>query len=253
VKQLFFSGLMCAGVISSAMAAVDPLADMKAAVIRQDYAAVNAQAKELLGQKLPHARMVEAEYFLGLSYLHLSNFTKAYEVFRKVLAERPSGELYDKASIGIVESLSLQGQYENALKEVTGLIAKRRDSDMMPLMYLKAARANHKLARWNRAREFLQKIVSEYPHSFESDAAARLLEEKQYFAVQVGSFNDRARAEALMKELLDKKEYAYIVVTRSPEGRTYYRVRAGQLAALKDARDLEKKLAGSGYPTLIYP
>jgi len=234
-------------------AAYDPLADVKTAVIRQDYELVNKSAKELLTRRLSRGQTMEAEYYLGLSFLRLSQYPQAYEMFKKILAERPVPGLYDKSSVGIIEALSLQGQYENSLKEALSLIGKRPDSDMLPLMYLKAARANLKLTRWNKAREYLQKIITEFPSSFEADIAKGLLEEKQYFSVQVGSFNDKSLADALMKELQDKKEYAYIVVTKSPEGRTYYRVRAGQLTALKDARDLEKKLSGFGYPTLIYP
>ena len=222
-------------------------------IIQADYKEANALSKKLLTQDLPRAKVLEVQYYQGLSYLRLAEYPRAYEAFRKVLAERPAVDLYDKAVIGIIDALYMQGQYENALKEATGLMNKRRDSELMSLIYLKIARANLKLARWNKAREFLQKVIGEYPQSFEADVARGLLEEKQYFAVQIGSFNDKSRAEKLMAELLDRKEYAYIVETRSAEGRAYYRVRAGRLTTLQDARELEKKLSGFGYPTLIYP
>ncbi len=234
-------------------AATDPLKDVQSAIMQEDYKTANKLAKDLLSQHLPRPQAMEVRYYLGLSYLRMGEYSPAYEAFKAVLADRPALALYDKAAIGVIDVLYMQEQYENASKEAVSLIAKRRDSDLMSLMYLKAARANLKLARWNRAREFLQKIIADYPGAFEADVARGLLEEKQYFAVQVGSFNDKARAETLMKELLDRKEYAYIVETRSPEGRTYYRVRAGQLTALQDAQELEKKLSGLGYPTLIYP
>ena len=147
----------------------------------------------------------------------------------------------------------MQGQYDQALQEATSVIAKRPDSEMMSLFYLKAARANLKLARWAKAREFLQKIMQEYPESFESRVARQLLDEKQYFTVQVGSFVEKARAEKLVQELIERKQYAYIIEIKSPDGKTMYRVRVGQLTALKDARELESKLSGLGYPTLIYP
>jgi cell division septation protein DedD len=121
------------------------------------------------------------------------------------------------------------------------------------LITLKVARANLKLARWKKARELLQKIIADYPESFESNIARQLLEEKQYFTVQVGAYADKARAEKMVQELLDKKEYAYVVETRSNDGKTLFRVRVGQLSTLKDARALENKLSGQGYPTLIYP
>lgn len=234
-------------------AAVEPLADLQALIIQEDFKGANVLAKDLLKKDLTRIQSAEAEYYLGLSYLRLGEYPQAFEVFKKLLSERPGAELYDKADVGIIDALYMQGQYDTALKEATSLMNRHRDSEQMSLICLKAARANLKLARWNRAREMLQKIIAEYPDSFEADSARRLLEEKQYFAVQVGSFNDKDRAELLMKELLERKEYAYIVETKSAEGRLYYRVRAGQLSALKDAQDLEKKLSGFGYPTLIYP
>ena len=103
------------------------------------------------------------------------------------------------------------------------------------------------------AKEYLQKIIKEYPDSFESRVARQLLDEKQYFTVQVGAFTEQARAERLVKELIQRKEYAYIVETKSPDGKNFFRVRVGQMTALKDAQALESKLSGLGYPTRIYP
>ncbi len=251
MRYILFSLLLTLSV--PAYAAPDPLADLQAAIIQEDYKGANGLAQELLKRRLSRGQAAEAQYYLGLSHLRLGEYSQGYEVFKRLLAERPVVDLYDKASVGVIDALYMQGQYANALKEAMSLMGKRRDSELLSLIYLKAARANLKLARWSKSREFLQKIVMEYPQSFEADVARGLLEEKQYFAVQVGSFNDKAHAEKLMKEILERQEYAYIVETKSPEGRTYYRVRAGQLTALKDAQDLEKKLSGLGYPTLIYP
>ncbi len=245
--------LLCFLLAVPVCAAVDPLADLQAAVMQEDFKGASVMARDLLKQPLSREQASQAEYYLGLSYLRLAEYSQAYETFKKLLSERPALSLGDKARIGMMDVFYMQGKYENALREAASLMEKRRDSDQIGLVYLKAARANLKLAHWNRARELLQKITTEFPESFEAETARGLLEEKQYFAVQVGSFADKARAEELMKEILDRQEYAYIVETRSPEGRQYYRVRAGQLTALKDAQALERKLAGLGYPTLIYP
>ena len=83
--------------------------------------------------------------------------------------------------------------------------------------------------------------------------AKQLLEEKQYFAVQVGSFLDKSRAMALIDYLKNNEQYSYVVETSSPEGQKYYRVRVGQMSSLKDAEELKKRLDKLGYSTLIYP
>ena len=100
---------------------------------------------------------------------------------------------------------------------------------------------------------YLSKILQQFPNSVEAQTAKQLLEEKQYFAVQVGAFRERARAEQLVSELKQKEEYAYIVETIDQQNATFYRVRVGQLAILNEAQKLHTKLAKFGYPTQIYP
>jgi tetratricopeptide (TPR) repeat protein len=241
---------LCSG---AAFAAANSLVELQTAIMQEDFKKAGELANGLLSQNLSRPEKAEVRYYLGLSQLRQGDYAPAYDTFKKLIAERPATEIYDKAYVGLIDSLLMQGSYEQALKEATGLMARRPDSELMPLITLKVARANLKLARWKKARELLQKIITDYPDSFESNVARQLLEEKQYFTVQVGAFADKTRAEKTAQELLDKKEYAYVVETKSNDGKTLYRVRVGQLSVLKDARALENKLSGQGYPTLIYP
>jgi len=229
------------------------LVDLQAAIIGGDFKKANDIAKELETANLPREDAQEARYYLGLSYLRLNEYPRAETTFKKLRGERMKDELSDKVAVGHIDALYLQGFYENALKEANGLISRRSASDMLSLFYLKAARANLKLARWTKAQELLKKIIETFPDSFESGIAKQLLEEKQYFTVQVGAFSEKVRAEKLVQEIAQRKEYAYIIETKAAGGRALYRVRVGQLSTLNDARELEGKLSGLGYPTLIYP
>jgi len=101
--------------------------------------------------------------------------------------------------------------------------------------------------------KYLNKIITEFPQSPEAPVAKQLLEEKQYFAVQVGSFLDRGRALTLIDDLKGDGQYAYVVETSGADGEKHYRVRVGQMSSLKDAQDLKMRLDKLGYPTLIYP
>ncbi len=255
MKRVVLFFLVSTGIFlpAAAFAQNNGISDLEAAVIQEDYKKANEMALGLLKNKMTGNDLAQVEYYLGLSYLRLGDYSRAYEVFKKIVTDRPAVELYERAYIGVIDSLYMQGYYDNALKEAMALMNKHRKSEMMSLIYLKAARSNLKLARWNKAREFLQKIITEYPSSFESGVARQLLDEKQYFTVQVGAFNEQGRAERLVEELVKRKEYAYIVETKMPDGKMYFRVRVGQLTALKDAKELESKLSGFGYPTRIYP
>ena len=102
-------------------------------------------------------------------------------------------------------------------------------------------------------KEYLNKILDKFPNSLEYLIAQQLLEEKQFFAVQVGAFLDQKRAEQLTVQLKEKDEYAYIIETLDRQNKKFYRVRVGQMARLSDAEELKDKLAKEGYPTQIYP
>ena len=57
----------------------------------------------------------------------------------------------------------------------------------------------------------------------------------------------------MVDQLKSKGQYAYVVETQSAQDNKFYRVRVGQMTSLSEAKDLEIKLSGQGYPTLIYP
>jgi tetratricopeptide (TPR) repeat protein len=227
--------------------------DLEAAVMQKDYQTAVDMAQGILKSHQRGTDVARVQYYLGISYLGQGEYMRARDVFKKALSSRPQGDMYDRISVGHIDSMLMQGYYEKALKEITTTISRRPSSEMMPLFYLKAARANLKLARWAQARDYLRKITEKFPDAFEAVSARQLLEEKNYFTVQVGSFTDRSRAEKLVRELVGRREYAYMVEIRSADGHNYYRVRVGRLSALKDAQALEEKLSGLGYPTLIYP
>ena len=147
----------------------------------------------------------------------------------------------------------MAGLYTDALKTADQLLKKSPYSSFLSLIYLKIAGADLKLMRWEDASISLNKIINEFPQSPESSIAKQLLEEKQYFAVQVGSFLDKGRALTLIDDLKGTGQYSYVIETTAPDGQKYYRVRVGQMSSLKDAEALKKRLDKLGYPTLIYP
>ena len=252
MKRMLFCLIMVA-VPLTVLARTSPLADIEAAIIQEDYKKAGALAKGARKGYLSRHDAAYAGYYLGLSRLRLGDYPQAYDAFKQVVNERPSDQIYEKAYIGVIDALYMQGRYEQALQEALSLMGRRPRSEMLGLIYLKAARASLRLAHWAQAQDFLQKIIHDYPKSFEGRLARQLLEEKQYFTVQVGAFLDKALAERLTRDLLDRGEYAYIVATTAPDGRLFYRVRVGRTTALKDALALEAKLSGLGYPTRIYP
>ncbi len=229
------------------------LKDIETAIIERNYPQVETLVQSFIAQNPNKDESDAAQYYLGLSLLYLSKYSQAREVFDQLIEYKPQVRLRDKASIAIIDSYYLQEHYHDAVERAHALLKSSPQSEFESLVYLKLARANLRLARWDEAQKYLKKIVGSFPNSLEAHAAKQLLEEKQNFSVQIGAFLERERAEQAAEKIKQKDEYAFIVETVDSSGRKFYRVRVGQLSLLKDAKELKKKLANLGYPSEVYP
>ncbi|MCR4336844.1 MAG: SPOR domain-containing protein [Candidatus Omnitrophica bacterium] len=229
-------------------------ADIQTAVLEEDFLKAKTLAEGFLSsvEEDPLIR-AEAKYYLALSQLYLQAYAAARENFENLSKDDIPLAWREKALLGIVDSYYMAGDYRHALKKSREFLKSFSDSDSLGLLYLKFARANLRLARWKEAHKYLEKIVEAFPQSLEAHTAQQLLEEKQFFSVQVGSFLDQTRAEGLVNELKEQGEYAYIVETVDSEGVKFYRVRAGEFSDLHQAESLKTRLSSDGYPTMIYP
>lgn len=229
------------------------LTDIETAIVEENYQKAEALTQQFIDSEPDKSSYNEALYYKGLSRLRLERYRQARETFNLLIAEYPKEALRDKAYMGLMDSFYLEGQYPEAAKVAKKLLNKSPQSEFLSMIYLKAARANLKCARWQKARIYLRKIIRRFPDSLEAHRARQLLEEKQYFTVQVGAFINRMRAEDLVSELNEEGEYAYIVETVGSRGQKFYRVRVGKMTTLRKAQKLKSKLSKLGYPTLIYP
>jgi tetratricopeptide (TPR) repeat protein len=227
--------------------------DIETAILEKDFEKAQTMAREAMTGQLPENDVHLAQYYLGLSQIGLDKSDEARETFNQLIALNPKQPLLDKAYIGVIDSYLLSGDYPNALTVSEALLKLNPKSEFLSLVYLKLSRANLKMAEWEKARAYLNKIIKGFPNSLEYHLAKQLLEEKQFFTVQVGSFLQRDRAENLAEELKQKGEYAYVVETVDHQGQKFYRVRLGQFSALDQAKSLEQELSQLGYPTRIYP
>jgi len=229
------------------------MTDVEAAIMNKDYSQARELASDIIKNSNDAAQRTEAQYYYGLAQLRLGQYADARSAFQSVMDTHPSQDTYDKAALSLTEGFYMDGLYSDALDASNQLYKKSPHSSFLSLIYFKIAGADLKLMRWEDAHLFLNKIISEFPQSPEAPIAKQLLDEKQYFAVQVGSFLDKGRALTLIDDLKGTGQYAYVIETAGPDGQTYYRVRVGQMSSLNDAEDLKKRLDKLGYPTLIYP
>lgn len=229
------------------------MSDIETAILEEDYPKAEKLCRDFIDGKPSKAESDSALYYLGLSQLRLSRYADSRKTFDLLVSGLPKSPLLDKAYLGYIDSLFLDEKYEDAIQVAKEFLFKNPQSEFLSLVYLKLARANLKLARWQEATDYLKKIINDFPHSSENYAARQLLDERQYFTVQVGAFLEAARSQKLVSEITQRGEYAYVVETLDRQGRKFYRVRVGKLASLDEAQKLQSKLTALGYPAKIYP
>ena len=252
-KVTHFILLVGISLILMGEASVD-MAAIEEAFLKKDFPVVQNLSQDFLQKNRGHSYdSSKAQLYLGLSLLNQSKYLRARSIFSP-LSETASDEaIRSQAFLGLMDSFFMDGHYLDVIQVGKKVIRKYPHSDFYSQICLKLARAHLKLAQWDKAKDYLNDIIDHYKNSPEFFSAAQLLEEKQYFTVQVGSFADRVFAENLVAELSQKGEYAYIVETNDQQGKALYRVRVGQLAVLNDAQVLKTKLTSLGYSAQIFP
>lgn len=229
------------------------ITDVHSAFMQKDYAKTNELALTLAEQAVDIHEKSEALYYAGLSDLWLGKYMSARRLVQKSLDGKPAKNLQDMASLALIDTYYMEGDYKKSLQLAENFSNDHRKSEFLGSAYLKIARSHLKLAHWKKGREYLLLIVEKFPNSIERFYVEQLLHENQFFAVQVGSFQERVTAEGVVGELQKKGEYAYIVETTSQEGKKFFRVRVGKFQQFDEAQKLETKLSMLGYPTKIYP
>lgn len=257
VKGLFMSkqivSILIAVMLMPIAVHATTLSDIETAVMEKNYDSARSLSAKMLRNSSDPRDRVPAQYYLALSQLRLGKFADSRKSFTVAMELANQGEWYDKSAIGLIEALNMAGFYQEALKESQQYLDKNPKSSYLSAVYLKMARANMKLMRWQESKQWLDKVINDFPQSMEAPLARQLAQEKQYFAVQVGSFEDKKGAVDLLNDLKQANYYAYLVETTNAQGKTLYRVRVGQLGSLDEAKGLEKQLTKIGYATLIYP
>ena len=253
MKKHIFSIIFLIVFYSSSAYCAPSLIDIQTAFIKHKYSKVQSLSEKFLSKNSSTKESYQVRYYLGMSLLNLNNYFEAERIFESMIQSDVPLVLKDKARLGLFDSLYFQDLYPKAESVINSMLKDSNDSQFLSLVYLKAARVNMRLSNWEKAYEYLELIIKEFPGSLEVFYAKQLLQEKNYYTVQVGSFVDRNHAFKLVNELNMKEKYAFIVESSDRNNKTFYRVRVGQLSLLNDAKKLSKELSDEGYPTKIYP
>ena len=190
-------------------------------------------------------------YMIGTSLNKLGRYDLARKNFGTLIDAFPRSDFTPLSQLGIADSYYLGGDYKAASSEYEKYVTKYPMSQGSATAYFRIAKCAQKEGRWQEARNYYRKVMSDFPASFEAQMASQAMsEETLYFTVQVGSFNKKANAIKLCDELVKKGYDTSIVKAQTEES---YKVRVGKLNTREAAEELAKRLRADGLPTKVLP
>jgi TolA-binding protein len=106
-----------------------------------------------------------ARYYLGTTYLSLGKGADADKAFAEA-ATMGAGTLYaDMAQLGRGQALAAQAKYDEAMKTLTDLSARRDTSVPIDGVLMELARVCRKAGKMQEARAAFKRVADEFPQS----------------------------------------------------------------------------------------
>jgi TolA-binding protein len=116
-----------------------------------------------------------ARYFLGASLLSAGKGADAQRAFDDAIAKGGASLYAEMAQLGRAQALAQQQQYDNAIKALTDLSARRDSKLPMDGVLMELARVCHKAGKTQEARAAFKRVVDEFPQSGYLDEARKQL------------------------------------------------------------------------------
>jgi len=219
-----------------------------------DYKSTISEGEKVLTKYSAHSpNLDELYYILGLSYLKDGNYLRASDIFEIILKEFKDSLFKDEAKLSLGDTYFLKGDFDLAQGYYGELINSNPRTELKASLYYRLSQTGFKIGDTQAAKEYLDKLRTEFPSSLEIKLNKDLYALTDiYYTVQVGSFANFTNARNLCDKLISKGYDAYLQEVDTNSTKTY-RVRAGRLKLRPEATQLENKLSSEGYPTKIIP
>ncbi len=228
---------------------------LKVCFLSGDYKAAITEGEKILANADRKAKGLDEMYLiLGLSYLKDGNILRASDIFEIIINEFKGSGFREEAELGLADTYFLRENYNEAQARYKKLLNDNPKSRFSASIYYRLSICASKLGNISEAKDFAFKLKELSPINPESGFEIdNYLLGVDYYSVQVGSFAKDTNAKALAQKLIAKGYPAFIEETGIASQEKSFRVKAGKFKSIKEAQDLENKLAQDGYPTRICP
>lgn len=242
--------------VAPAAPATTPVAELEAAYLRGEYAAVVAadQRAMISADASTGDQQDQIWYLVGLSQLQLQQPEEARETFVQFLDQRPNSSWRADAEVGVADALWLAEELAQAVTLYQALLSR------LGPHHPASARAQYQLGQaarqagqWTVARQAFDGVIARSPQSFEAGLARAVLQQSDFtFSVQVGAFGVRENAVRLQRKLA-QRGYSAMVDQAMADGRVMHRVRIGRFSSREQAGETAARLRQDGFPSKVVP
>ncbi len=220
------------------------------------YYLTAAKDYQRLLRNYPNSDMAaEAIYWLASSKLAIGAIDSASVYFHRLLDEYRQSTLVSWAEMGLVDVHFIGEEFSLALSQCLAFLETNANNELLPVALFRLAEIHQALEDIEMAKDVFQRLVGEYPDTYQGKQAQRRLtewvkpeEEKEEtqteegkFCVQVGAFSKRANAQNLQTKLRSWG-YKVEVVKRSGRHRSFYLVWVGRYQSREEANQEAKIL-----------
>lgn len=191
-------------------------------------------------QKATIANQSGADYFISF---HRNSSPQANQYKGvEVLVYDKSGIKYEMAE-NIVGALGELGFREIGVKERPGLVVLRRTKMPALLVEMGFINSDEDNRLYDEKQEEIAQAIAE---AILGTLTEETIEGPVYYRVQTGAFRNRANADRMLYQLLDKGYPAFLLYEND-----LYKVQVGAFQQIGNAVNMEQRLRDDGYTTVI--
>lgn len=191
-------------------------------------------------QKATIANQSGADYFISF---HRNSSPQANQYKGvEVLVYDKSGIKYEMAE-NIVGALGELGFREIGVKERPGLVVLRRTKMPALLVEMGFINSDEDNRLYDDKQEEIAQAIAE---AILGTLTEETIEGPVYYRVQTGAFRNRANADRMLYQLLDKGYPAFLLYEND-----LYKVQVGAFQQIGNAVNMEQRLRDDGYTTVI--
>ena len=214
------------------------------------YVSAGMMFRDLLAT-YPHSEYADdAMYWSGSCHLVAEHPDSALAAWRLLVTDHPESEWRVWAELGIGDALSARKKIREAIDQYRRILESSSGPDLTGAVLYRLVQCHESLGDSAAARTYFDRIVEEYPDSYEglmlagrrNQTPPHPVQKQQFYTVQVGAFAHKENAIRLHDRLAAQGYDVAIVTKTGDDGTLLHAVQIGSFQMKEDAQVILERL-----------